>query len=206
MSAIRQTSETGQLLAAGYEWAELYPPTRLLMWVSVAGGFFLFAVYNVDQNVQIARLSFVGALALWFAALMIYLFWLYRSRSLIFTIEGAMLTPHGLPGLWRRFEIEGNHSEITSIELMLDEENSDETNKNYRVAVYSQFGNIIRVSAPLHHDDAYRVQTQLKTALKDMREAIQKAKAFQSDGRGGSAPRPSGRAVIPGLPDLPDPR
>jgi len=94
----------------------------------------------------------------------------FKKRALIFTDQGTLLTPHGFPGYPFRKTIDGYHTNISSIEMRLNETDSDGKNKLYVVNVYSFDGHILALTSPnYHHNYAYRIQTELNNALGALR-------------------------------------
>jgi len=159
--------EQGRLVRSGVRWDEerplLYNGSVIV--IMLGGGLIVALLLAKAPIPDRAGFVFGIALVLSLAGAIGFSF-RFKKRALIFTDEGKLLTPHGFPGYPFRKTIDGYHTNISSIDMRLNEMDSDVKNKLYVVNVYSFDGHILRLtSANYHHDYAYRIQTELNNAL-----------------------------------------
>lgn len=163
--------EQGRLVRSGLRWDEERPLLYNGSLIVFVLGIGLFASLLLAKAPIPERAGPMAFLALVLMAVSAIGFcFRYKKRALIFTDHGTLLTPHGFPGWPFRKTIQGNHTNISSIDMRLNEIDSDAKNKLYVVNIYSFDGHILRLTSPnYHHDYAYRIQTELNNALLALR-------------------------------------
>ncbi|MCK1281773.1 hypothetical protein IVB46_41820 [Bradyrhizobium sp. 61] len=170
---IREYDIDGKLVAAGYEWGE---PNDLIMHLSA--GFILAAVGIATISSYVMKTHVLGGLLLLSgSALLGYAGYklskvVFRPRSFIFNLDGAMRMPHGVPEFGRLRAINGHHGKVGTIEKIRDEGPHGGPRGVHRVAMFSKEGHIVRISKALHPDDAHLVSVQLTAALQEIRDEI----------------------------------
>lgn len=171
---IRLRDADGQLVAAGCEWRE---PNEWILLGAVACGFAgaaALALTPAGFSTSIAG----GAALLGVSGLMGWVAWTvaggrFQTRSLVFELDGTMRMPHGVPAFFLRRVVEGHHGEIGTLEKIRDEDMQDGKPRIvHRVAIYGKQGHIVRVSSPLHPDQAHMVAVQLNAALQVVRDEL----------------------------------
>jgi len=171
MRTIREYDAYNELVAAGYEWGE--PCTYREIAAIIV---FLVGAAASAAGLILLKSTWLGLPIAGFGLFM--LVWAYelyldrfRPRSLIFTPFGTMNMPQRVPGFWwPRYEIKGHHEDAVAISVVQDE-SDDGNGKDHKAAIYFRSGNIVRVSGPVHPDDAHKIAVQLTTALEAVREA-----------------------------------
>ena len=163
--------EQGRLVSSGLRWDEERPVLFYGSLTVLMLGIGLFVSLFLAKAPIPERAGFALAIAVVLIVVSAIGFsFRFRKRALIFTDQGTLLTPHGFPGWPFRKTIDGYHTNISSIDMRLNETDSDAKNKLYVVNLYSFDGHILRLtSANYHHDYAFRIQTELNNALLALR-------------------------------------
>ncbi len=163
--------EHGRLVRSGLRWEEERPLLSNGSLIVFTLGFGLFVSLFLAKAPIPDRAGPAAFIALVLIAVgAIGFSFRFKQRALIFTDQGTLLTPYGFPGWPFRKTIDGYHTNISSIDMRLNETESDQKNKLYVVNIYSFDGHILRLtSANYHHDYAYRIQTELNNALLALR-------------------------------------
>ncbi|MBZ0149383.1 MAG: hypothetical protein K8F62_17850 [Pseudorhodoplanes sp.] len=171
MKTIRAHDDDGNLVAAGYEWGEP-DVARMLVAMAVFVAGLLATLFGLDllkTNILGIPPLAVGLATFWIAG-KLYLH-RFRPRSLVFEADGKMSAPRRLPGFWRPFyEISGHHDQVAAIGVVQDDRD-DGKGKEHKTAIYFRSGKIVRVTNPVHQDDAHKVAVQLTAALEALRAA-----------------------------------
>ncbi len=169
MKPIRQFDERGRLVAAGYEWPEVFMPVAVIALVLMAVGIYaLTAFINNKVPSPDRALGFILLSGLPLGAYLL-LFHRYRKRSLIFTLRGEMLMPNGVPNYPFHKAIDGVIDNIKTIELFQEESDGEEKNTEYKVALYSRGGDIVRLTNGMSREQAHKIVAQLNNALATIR-------------------------------------
>jgi len=181
MKEIRE-SQGGDLRAAGYQWEE---PTdiRLLLFLGFAAAGTIGVMLCIDAFITIHRDPLRFAAMICFTAPAFFFAYYFhvegRPRSLIFHANGSIEMPEGVPGFWFREWIGGHHECIVSIERVVDDGRNG-SGKEYRAALYSRGGDVVRITGPVHPDMAHRVAVQLTKALQELRSSEAYLNAMES--------------------------
>lgn len=181
MKVIRDYGADGRLAAAGYAWGE---PDALRLAAALAVyaaglGVTLFGVDVLKTSMLFGVPVLVTGLGLFVAAYAVYQH-RFRPRSLIFEADGRMSAPQRLPEFWwPRYEIRGHHDQVVRI-AAVEERRPDGSGMEYRAAIYFRSGNIVRVSGPVHRDDAHKIAVQLTLALEELRDALADPRAARA--------------------------
>lgn len=170
---IREHDSDGRLVAAGYEWGE---PNEIITYLSA--GLILAAVGMATISILVLKtyppgafLLLSGSVAMGYAGFKLSQL-VFRKRSLVFGLDGAMRMPHGVPEYWRPRAINGHLGKVSTIERIRDENPHGGRRGEYRVAMFGKEGHILRISKALHPDDAHLVSVQLTAALQEIRDEI----------------------------------
>ncbi len=171
MNIIREHDEGGNLVAAGYEWGEPNGLWNFLIIVLCAAGLIVtfLGIVLLKRTIMGASLIPLGGIILYGAHLAYPRS--FRPRSLIFREDGKISMPLRVPGYFRPYyELSAHHDQIVSIERTFDD-SGDGRGKSHKAAIYFKSGDIVRVTNPVHPDDAHMVAVQLTAALQEIREA-----------------------------------
>lgn len=184
MNIIRERDAGGNLVAAGYEWGEPNDVWNFLISVIGAAGLFVILL-----GIVLLKKAFVSAQAIPVGGIIRYgAHWTYphifRPRSLIFRDNGKISMPFRVPGYFRPYyELSAHHDQIVSIERVFDD-SGDGKGQRHRAAIYFRSGNIVRITNPVHPDDAHMVAVQLTAALQEIRQAAAwRSQSTYSDGQ-----------------------
>lgn len=170
MREIREFDERRRLIAAGYEWEEFNALPMIAAACLTLLGIYMLTALVTDSTPGTQKLVAIACLSAFPLALYIIVYHRLRKRSLIFTLNGEMLMPHGIPGYWRWKHIPGHHERISSIAIEQDEDAEPELKQtSHRLTIYFTTGDILRVTTGLPRDAAHRVVVQLSSALAAIR-------------------------------------
>lgn len=172
---MRTLGEMGELVGIGYRWDQ----DRMEDLV----GFYTMAVMASLMGVLCVLKRETDTLILLAPFIAIPFGVLYgklsRPRTVIFTREGDILTPNGIP----RFllpvrKLSYSHNAIASIELTTD-------CKGYGVMLFKKDGFCSLLAENMHKPDARAVAVQLTIALQELRDGMANASpsrvAYESD-------------------------
>jgi len=158
---IRRHDTDGRLIKAGYRWDQL----RLIekLGLGGAGTSLIVAapVMYVGHSPQGGFACLIAGLAL-LAILMAIQKW---PRVVIFTRDGDVLTPHGLPGRMFLRKLDFLHTEVVSVELTRD-------CRDYGVVLFTSEGRSVLLAERMFKADARLVAVQVTKALREMRETM----------------------------------
>lgn len=171
---IRLRDPEGTLIAAGCEWSE---PNEWIMAGAVLCTLAGAAALIVGPGTL--KTDIAGGIAILSAGGVLFRFaWIigdgrFQTRSLIFELDGTMRMPQGVPDYFFRRLIEGHHGNIGTVEKIRDEDMQEgKPCAIHRVAIYGREGHIVRVTSPLHPDQAHMVAVQLNAALQAVRDEL----------------------------------
>jgi hypothetical protein len=158
---IRRYDDDRRLLEAGYRWDQL----RLIEKLGLAGagaGLICAAPFMyVSHSPQAGFACLIAGVAL-----LALLAGLQRwPRMIVFTREGHILTPHGLPGRPFLRRLDFPHTQVVSVELTRD-------CRDYGVVLFTNEGRTVLLAERMFKADARLIAVQVTKALREMRESM----------------------------------
>jgi hypothetical protein len=169
---IRERDAQNRLTAAGFSWPEV-SQAWLVAGLFVLGMGTLMAVGAMLNGMFTPYHPYAGpppagagpGLLMMGLGVLLLVVACLRRRTIIFTVEGDILAPQGLPGQIGRDRVGGHHDSIASLENM---QMKDEKGV---VRLISYGGDTVYLSGQVHRDTALKVAVQLTKALNEIRQA-----------------------------------
>lgn len=158
---IRRHDANGSLMEAGYQWDQL----RLIEKLGLGGAGTSLIVAAPVMYVGHSPQGGFACLAAGLALLAILIALQKWPRIVMFTRDGSILTPHGLPGrpFLRREDF--LHTDVVSVELTRD-------CRDYGVVLFTSEGRSVLLAERMFKADARLVAVQVTKALREMRESM----------------------------------
>lgn len=158
---IRRHDDDGRLAEAGYRWDQLRLIEKLGLAALSAAAIILAPFMYVGHSPQASVAFAMAGLGL----LAIFVVLQKWPRTVVFTREASVLTPHGLPGRLFLRRLDFPHTEISSIE-------ATRNCRDYGVVIFTTEGRTILLAERMFKADARLAAVQLTKALREMRESI----------------------------------
>lgn len=158
---IRRHDANGSLMEAGYRWDQL----RLIEKLGLGGAGTSLIVAAPVMYVGHSPEGGVACLVAGLALLALLVGLQKWPRVIVFTRDGNILTPHGLPGRLFLRKLDFLHTEVVSVELTRD-------CRDYGVVLFTSEGRTVLVAERMFKADARLVAVQVTKALREMRETM----------------------------------
>lgn len=180
---VEERDAQGQLDEIGVRWTEAKATAEMIVHkcgvslVSGGVGSILVGLLALMAWERMAGVLFLAGLAAIFVGCVVCFMGAFmkgRTRWIVFSSNGAALTPWGLSGKWRVDRLSQEHGEIENIEWeqLIHPKGEDPTRYTHGVTVVYRDGSIERVAKNLEPDDARTLSVRLQKARAKLRSEL----------------------------------